>query len=94
MSPVPVPFVSQERSYDGPRVPADASERIFQRLARLNQDYAGAGLGLPIARWIAEAHGGSLVLESTGPRGSTFTVTLPRAANLPSDDEIPDESPE
>ena len=65
---------------DGAGVPADAHERIFQRFARLNQDYAGAGLGLPIARWIAEAHGGSLVLESTGPGGSTFTVTLPRAA--------------
>ena len=61
---------------------------------RLNQEYAGAGLGLPIARGVAEAHGGSLVLESTGPHGSTFTVTLPRAPDLPSDDELPDESAE
>ena len=79
---------------DGAGVPADAHERIFQRFARLNQEYAGAGLGLPIARWVAEAHGGSLVLESTGPHGSTFTVSLPRAADLPPDDELPDESPE
>ena len=64
---------------DGPGVPADARDRIFQRFARMNQEYAGAGLGLPIAKWIAEAHGGSLVLESTGPAGSTFTVTMPRA---------------
>ena len=35
------------------------------------------GLGLPIARWIAEAHGGTLVLESTGPSGTCFAVTLP-----------------
>ncbi len=55
---------------DGPGVPADAHERIFERFARLNQEYAGAGLGLPIARWIAEAHGGALMLESTGPGGS------------------------
>jgi signal transduction histidine kinase len=68
---------------NGPGVPADARDRIFQRFARMNQEYAGAGLGLPIARWIAEAHGGSLVLESSGPDGSTFTVTLPRADSIP-----------
>ena len=61
---------------DGPGVPADARDRIFERFTRMNQDYAGAGLGLPIARWIAEAHGGSLILEASGPGGSTFTVTL------------------
>ena len=38
-----------------------------------------AGLGLPIARWIAEAHGGTLVLESSGPSGSCFTISLPSA---------------
>ena len=77
---------------DGSGVPADAHERIFQRFARLSQEYAGAGLGLPIARWIAEAHSGSLVLESTGPGGSTFTVTIPRAGSTPVDDDLPDES--
>ena len=76
---------------DGPGVPADAHERIFHRFARLSQEYAGAGLGLPIARWIAEAHGGSLVLESSSPGGSMFTVTLPRAADLTRDDEFPDD---
>lgn len=70
---------------DGPGVPREAQARIFQRFARLNQEYAGAGLGLPIARWIAAAHGGTLILESTGPGGSTFTVTLPRGDNAPPD---------
>src|SRR5947207_4534775 len=37
----------------------------------------GSGLGLPIARWIAEAHRGSLVLEDSGPDGSRFCVRLP-----------------
>jgi two-component system, OmpR family, sensor kinase len=77
---------------DGSGVPAEAHERIFQRFARLSHEYAGAGLGLPIARWIADAHGGSLVLESTGLGGSTFTVTIPRAASTPLDDDLPDES--
>lgn len=72
---------------DGAGVPVDARERIFQRFARLNQDYPGAGLGLPIARWIAEAHGGHLVLESSSAAGSTFLVTLPRASDTIADDE-------
>ena len=38
----------------------------------------GAGLGLAIARWIAEAHGGSLVLADATRPGATFVVTLPR----------------
>jgi signal transduction histidine kinase len=36
-----------------------------------------AGLGLAIARMTAEAHGGTVHLESTGPGGSRFVVTLP-----------------
>lgn len=40
-------------------------------------DSMGAGLGLAIARWIAEAHGGSLVLASSSPEGSEFVFTLP-----------------
>ena len=52
---------------------------IFDRFVRLDAPggEAGAGLGLPIARWIAEAHGGTLVLESSGPYGSRFVLTLP-----------------
>jgi heavy metal sensor kinase len=62
---------------DGTGIPEAQRERVFDRFVRLGSEYAGAGLGLPIARWIAEAHGGTLVLESTGAQGSVFTVTLP-----------------
>lgn len=61
---------------DGPPVPDEDRERIFERFVRLEQSPGGAGLGLPIARRIAEAHGGQLVLEK-GPTGVCFTVTLP-----------------
>ncbi len=62
---------------DGPGVPLDEQRRIFERFVRLDTHSGGAGLGLPIARWIAEAHGGTLILESSSPSGSCFTVTLP-----------------
>src|SRR2546425_1033902 len=38
----------------------------------------GAGLGLAICKWIAEAHGGTIDVQSRPGRGTTFTVTLPR----------------
>jgi signal transduction histidine kinase len=63
---------------DGDGVPPHEQARIFRRFVRLSTGTAGAGLGLPIARWIAEAHGGSLVLASSGPEGSCFVVCLPR----------------
>jgi len=53
--------------------------RIFDRFVQLDaaRHHAGAGLGLPIARWIAEIHGGTLDLEESGPTGSTFRIVLP-----------------
>jgi two-component system OmpR family sensor kinase len=64
---------------DGRGVPESQRERIFERFARHGAGYTGAGLGLPIARWIAEAHGGRLILESTGSGGSVFAAILPLA---------------
>lgn len=63
----------------GPGIPAADQSRIFDRFVQLDaaRRGVGAGLGLPIARWIAEAHGGTLVLEKTGTIGSTFCVSLP-----------------
>ena len=62
--------------------PADL-ERIFEPFVRLDaartRDTAGAGLGLPIARSIVTAHGGTLGAESTPGAGSTFTIRLPLA---------------
>jgi signal transduction histidine kinase len=63
----------------GPGIPAADQARIFDRFVQLDvsRGRQGTGLGLPIARWIAEAHRGILVLENSGPHGSTFTVVLP-----------------
>ena len=61
--------------------PADQG-RIFERFFRGDrarpQNAGGAGLGLPIARWIAEVHGGELRLEHSDANGSVFVAVLPR----------------
>jgi signal transduction histidine kinase len=71
----------------GPGIAAVDRERIFDRFVQLDQSRrgSGSGLGLPIARWIAEAHGGSLTLVSTGSAGSTFRVVFPGASDTRSD---------
>ena len=60
----------------------DQLERIFDRFARLDEgrsrDNGGVGLGLPIARAIAEAHGGSIRVHSALGKGSVFEIVLPR----------------
>ena len=47
-------------------------------LATRTGDRPGAGLGLAITKWIAEAHGGTIGVQSRTGRGTVFTVTLPR----------------
>jgi heavy metal sensor kinase len=69
----------------GPGIPDALRSRIFERFVRGDDARArsagsattGAGLGLAIARVIAEAHGGTIELTQTGPPGSTFTLRLP-----------------
>jgi YD repeat-containing protein len=67
---------------EGEGISETDSARIFDRFVQLDaaRHGAGAGLGLPIARWIAEAHGGSLELEESCPTGSTFLIGLPFAS--------------
>jgi signal transduction histidine kinase len=63
----------------GPGVPAAEQGRVFERFVRLAPSGAGggAGLGLAIARWVAEQHGGRLSLGGEGDASSRFVLTLP-----------------
>lgn len=63
----------------GPGIPPEECERVFERFVRLDpaRAHGGAGLGLAIARWVAEAHGGQVQIVSSGPEGSVFAATMP-----------------
>jgi signal transduction histidine kinase len=64
---------------EGGGIPAGDQQRIFDRFVQLDaaRRGQGTGLGLPIARWIAEAHSGTLELEQSGAGGSTFCISFP-----------------
>jgi signal transduction histidine kinase len=57
-------------------LPADA-ERIFEKFPQVDADSPGVGLGLFIARGLARAHGGNIVVSSAPERGSQLTLTVP-----------------
>ncbi|WP_230021227.1 sensor histidine kinase KdpD [Massilia sp. Bi118] len=66
---------------EGPPIPPDEQECIFQMYRRAESartnDKQGWGIGLPYVRAVAESHGGSVGLDSSQERGTTFTVDLP-----------------
>ena len=67
-------------SDNGPGIPADQRERVFERYVQGQDGPAGAaGLGLAIVRDIVQAHGGRVHLESEVGRGSRFMLDLPRS---------------
>jgi signal transduction histidine kinase len=70
----------------GPAIPEAIRGRIFERFFRADParswttQNGGAGLGLSIARWIAESHHGQLQLVRSDSEGNTFKVFLPSKA--------------
>ncbi|MDX3575096.1 ATP-binding protein, partial [Streptomyces sp. ID05-47C] len=66
---------------DGDGVPEADRERVFERFVRLDaarsRDDGGAGLGLAIARDVAERHGGTLTVRGTPEGGALFELRLP-----------------
>jgi signal transduction histidine kinase len=62
-------------------IPPEEQALVFERFYRVDKarsrEAGGSGLGLAISRWIAEAHGGRILLESEPGAGTTFRVELP-----------------
>jgi len=66
---------------DGPGIPIEARERVFERFYRVDKarsrDAGGTGLGLAIVKHIIQSHGGKVWVESEPGRGAQFYFTLP-----------------
>jgi len=74
----PTPAVLVEVADDGPGVPADLTDRIFNPF--FTTKVTGTGLGLAIVRKIVDAHDGRIDVSSTPETGTRFRVTLPVAS--------------
>jgi heavy metal sensor kinase len=68
---------------EGPGIAPEHRQRVFERFYRVDKsrsrEMGGTGLGLSLAKWTAEAHGGRIELSSEEGKGSTFRIILPRA---------------
>jgi signal transduction histidine kinase len=68
---------------DGPGIPRDQLDHIFERFTRgdagITQRVGGTGLGLAISKSLVELHGGTIAAESTPGEGSSFSFRLPQA---------------
>jgi signal transduction histidine kinase len=66
---------------DGPGVPIEDRQNLFDRFYRVDKarwrESGGAGLGLAIAKWVVEAHGGIIGIDSEIKAGSLFRFHLP-----------------
>lgn len=71
---------------DGPGIPQDRREEVFDRFVRLDEhrarDDGGAGLGLAIVREIVERHGGAVVVRDSDLGGAQVVVTLPLVSSV------------
>lgn len=75
--------VRLEVADQGPGIPPEEAARVFERFYRVDEarssSAGGAGLGLAIARWIVDLHGGRIWVEADQPRGCRMIVELPAA---------------
>jgi signal transduction histidine kinase len=66
---------------EGPGIPEEEASRVFERFYRVDSarssSHGGAGLGLAIARWIVDLHGGDIRAERRAPTGCRMIVLLP-----------------
>jgi heavy metal sensor kinase len=73
--------VAIEIQDNGPGIPPDDQPKVFDRFYRVDKarwrESGGAGLGLSIAKWAVEAHGGTIALSSEPNKGCIFYISLP-----------------
>ncbi len=62
---------------DGPGIPAELEQQIFEPFFSTKEDQHRTGLGLAVARGIVERHGGTIAVLTEAGKGAEFTITLP-----------------
>jgi two-component system phosphate regulon sensor histidine kinase PhoR len=84
--PLSKPWVEVRVQDDGPGIPSDSLDRVFERFYRVDRarsrDQGGTGLGLSIVKHIVQSHGGQVWAESEVGRGATIFFTLPLAPSV------------
>ena len=69
---------------DGPGIPAEALDRVFERFYRVDKarsrEQGGTGLGLAIVKHLVQSHGGKVWATSQPSHGAAFFFTLPQEA--------------
>jgi two-component system OmpR family sensor kinase len=95
----PVPAVVLDVEDDGPGMPPEQAQRVFERFYRAdaarNRASGGTGLGLAIVAGLVNAHGGTVSVRTSPGRGADFQVRLPLSPDAllssdDSDDSLPD----
>jgi two-component system, OmpR family, sensor kinase len=88
----PVPSVVLEVTDQGPGMPPEQAEHVFERFYRGDQartrKAGGTGLGLAIVAALVAAHGGTVALRTAPGEGATFRVTLPLAPEAQRDEPV------
>jgi signal transduction histidine kinase len=92
----PVPSMVLEVTDQGPGMPPEQADHVFERFYRGDQartrKAGGTGLGLAIVAALVAAHGGTVALKTAPGQGSTFRVTLPLDPEAQRDEPTDDES--
>ena len=95
----PAPAVVLDVEDDGPGMPAEQAQRVFERFYRAdaarNRASGGTGLGLAIVAGLVNAHGGTVSVRTSPGQGADFQVRLPLSPDaLASSDDLDDTLPD
>jgi len=92
----PVPAVVLDVEDDGPGMPAEQAQRVFERFYRAdaarNRASGGTGLGLAIVAGLVNAHGGTVSVRTAPGQGADFQVRLPLSPDAMASSDDPDET--
>ena len=92
----PVPAVVLDVEDDGPGMPAEQAQRVFERFYRAdaarNRASGGTGLGLAIVAGLVNAHGGTVSVRTAPGQGADFQVRLPLSPDALASSDDPDDT--